>query len=85
MLKKVPAKWLANVENPEELQKKLLEQKVLFARLYDMLVIKEASNYKNKIKKSNYEIENWSEQQADSIGYARCLEEIKSLLKFTQE
>ena len=82
---KVPSKWIRGQENPEELESKLLEQKDLFKRMYEIVQIKIDENYKQRLKSSNYETTCWAERQADSIGYARALEEIKSLLQFTQE
>ena len=82
---KVPSKWTRGQENPEELESKLLEQKELFSRMYEIIQIQIDENYKQKLKSSNYETTCWTERQADSIGYARALEEIQSLLKFTQE
>ncbi len=84
-MSKVNHKWLANVENPEEFEKKLIEQKELFKRFYAMIYEKAKANYDNQIKKSNYDSASWSERQADAIGYNRCLEEMMALLKYTQE
>lgn len=80
----VKAKWTAGVEDPQELEKRLMEQTDLFLRLYTLLEEKEKVNYEANLKKSNYEKEAWSAYIADSLGYGRALSEIKSLLSFTQ-
>ncbi len=83
--KKVASKWLSGIETPEEFEKKLLEQKVLFQRLFKLVEEKEKANTDSSLKKANYDSGSWSHFIADSIGYARALEEIKFLLKFTQD
>ncbi len=82
---KVHKKWLSGQEAPEELEKKLIEQRSLFARLHEILVEKELSNYSSRLKKTNYEKSDWAHLQADAIGYARAIQEIKTLLTFTKE
>ncbi len=82
---KISKKWTAGVEAPEEFEAKLKEQKPLFQRLYAILNEKTSANYKQNIRADKYEIPNWSERQADSIGYARALEEVKQLLAFTKD
>ena len=84
-MKKINSKWIAGIENPEEFEKKMLEQMDLFKRFYDLLEAKQKANDKSQLKKDNYEIPNWTQRQADHIGYNRCLEEIKALLNYTQE
>ncbi len=84
-MRKINSKWIAGVENPEEFQTKMLEQKELFKRFYELLDQKVKANDKSQLKKDNYESSNWAYRQADSVGYNRCLEEIKALLKYTQE
>ena len=81
----VPLVWTRGQENPEELESKLLEQKELFSRMNSIVQIKIDENYKQIFKSVNYNTPCWAERQADSIGYARALEEIKDLLKFTKE
>lgn len=81
----INTKWTANMEDGEEFKKRLLEQKDLLERLYDIVDEWEVSNYKERMKKSHYEKKAWSEFQADATGYARALSEIKNLLKFTKE
>jgi len=82
---KVASKLIRGREAPEELESKFLEQKDLFKIVYEIAQTKIDEEYKSSIKKSNYETPCWAERQADSIGYARALEEIKSLLQYTQE
>jgi len=81
----ISAKWTAGAEDKEEFESRLLEQKNLFERLYDIVDGMENANDKDKMKKSHYEKKAWSEFQADAIGYSRALSEIKFLLKFTKE
>lgn len=73
------------MEDAKEFNDKLLEQKRLFERLYDLIDEMEQSNYKDRLKKGHYEKIAWSEFQADATGYARALNEIKFLLKYTKE
>ena len=84
-MKKINSKWIAGIENPEEFEKKMLEQKELFKRFYEIVVQKQEANDKNQLKKDNYDSPNWAQRQADHIGYNRCLEEMKALLNYTQE
>jgi len=81
----IPNKWIRGLEDEEEFKSKLLEQKRLFERLYDIIAEMEKTNYTDRIKKGNYDKVSWSEFQADAIGYSRALSEIKLLLKFTKE
>jgi len=78
-------KWLSGVENPEEFEKKMVEQRELFKRLYTLLEQKQKANDSEQLKKANYDSPNWHMRQADMVGYNRCLEEIKALLTYTQE
>jgi len=82
---KINSKWTAGVENPEEIEKKMLEQKELFKRWYEIITQKQKANDSDQLKKGNYEIPNWELRQADYVGYNRCLEEFKALLNYTQE
>jgi hypothetical protein len=82
---KINSKWIAGIENPEEFESKMIEQKELFKRLYELLEQKERANDKDKLRKNNYDSPNWGMRQADSIGYGRCLQEMKALLNYTQE
>lgn len=82
---KLNRKWLNGLENPEEFEKKMIEQKELFKRFYELIDNKSKANYKERLKKDNYTRANWSELQADAIGYERCLEELKALLNYTQD
>ncbi len=83
---KPSSKWTAGIEDDaEEFISKLLEQRHLFSRLWDIVDEKEVTNYKERMKKAHYEKAAWSEFQADATGYARACEEIKQLLKFTKD
>lgn len=81
----IPKAWARGLEEREEFESKLLSQKNLFERLYDIIDEMEQTNDKDSRKKSHYEKPAWSEFQADAIGYSRALSEIKLLLKFTKE
>jgi len=81
----ISKKWTSGVEEPEELEAKLKEQKRLFLRLYELIEIKEDVNYRNRINSRTYDNPTWALKQADSTGYARALDELKILLNFTQE
>ncbi len=84
-MNKINTKWLNGVEAPEEFEAKMMEQKELFKRFYEMIDAKEEASYVDRLRKSNYEISNWDLLQADAIGYNRCLTEMKALLNFTQK
>ncbi len=79
------SKWLSGMEDPEGFKAKMIEQRELFKRFYELLDQKVKANDKSQLKKDNYDSPNWDRRQADSIGYSRCLEEIKALLHYTQE
>ena len=82
----IPDKWTRGIEDDaKEFESKLKAQRNLFERLYDILDELEDTNYRERIKKSNYDRIAWSEFQADAIGYNRALSEIKLLLKFTKD
>ena len=81
----IPSEWTRDYsEDKEEFESKLLEQHLLFKRLYDIIDRWEQNNYKDNLKKSNYESPSWGNLQADGVGYARALGEIKNLLKFVK-
>ncbi len=82
---KIPTRWFRNTENKEELKKRLILNADLLEELYDILAEMEETNYKDSLKKAHYDKASWSEFQADSIGFGRCLSKIKDLLKFTKE
>jgi len=82
---KLSSKWLNGIEAPEEFEKRMLEQKDLFKRLYELMQAKSVANNKSKLSKDNYDSPNWEMRQADAVGYGRCLEEIKALLNYTQD
>jgi len=81
----IPSKWTRGVENEKEFKSKIIEQRQLFERLYDIIDELETSNYKDSLKKGHYDKVAWPEYQADAIGYSRALSEIKLLLKFSKE
>jgi len=82
---KINTKWISGIENPEEFEKKMIEQRELFKRFYELIESKSKANDKEQIKKANYDSPNWDRRQADHIGYNRCCEEFMALLNYTQE
>lgn len=79
--------WVSGLpkNQQEEFSKRLLVAKDLFLRLSELLEIKSKDNNKARIAKSAYDKPAFSEYQADANGYARALEEVQQLLKFTKE
>ena len=79
--------WISGIpkEQQEEFRKRLLIAKDLFLRLSELLEVKSKDNEKARISKSAYDKPAFSEYQADANGYARALEEVQQLLKFTKE
>lgn len=79
--------WISGLpkDKQEEFSKRLLIAKDLFLRLSELIEIKNKDNNKARISKSSYDKPAFSEYQADANGYARALEEIQQLLKFTKE
>ena len=79
--------WSSNLpkEQQEEFSKRLLVAKDLFQRLSELLEVKRKDNDKDRTSKSAYDKPAFSEYQADANGYARALEEVQQLLKFTKD
>lgn len=54
-------------------------------RLITILEDKIKAHYKAQFNRTNYEDANWGYAQADSMGYCRALEEMKSILEDNQQ
>lgn len=76
---------MSDEELREEFIKRLLSNKDLFQRLFEMIEVKNKDNAKKRRANNSYEKPAWSESQADANGYERALTEVLELLKFTKE
>ena len=81
-------KWVSNLTDPvqiKEFQQRLLENKDLFQRLFELIEAEHKENRRTRISKDSYEKPAWAEYQADSNGFERALSKVQDYLKFTQE
>lgn len=75
--------WTAGLtkEKAEEIRQDFNSSGVLRERLDEIIAKKIASSNRDRTLKNTYDSPNWAYIQADSIGYERALEEIRSILK----
>jgi len=69
-----------DAERKEEIKKAFTASTVIRSRLKEIAAHKQISAVKACQSKNLYDSPNWALLQADSRGYERALEEIKSLL-----
>jgi hypothetical protein len=76
------SKWTAGLkeEEKEELTSLIKGSARVLERLNYLIDQKLQTNYKQMIQSDSYATSNWSEYQADRIGYIRAMEEIKGYL-----
>lgn len=75
--------WIEGLEKDisDEIRMAFTSSSILRKRLEVILRKKEEENYKLNISKNDYESPNWSFIKADSIGYARALNDIIKLIE----
>jgi hypothetical protein len=77
--------WTSNITDEKikkEFIQRLLENKDLFSRLAELILIHQYSNNEKRISLTSYEKPAWSEYQADANGYERALNDVLNYLKF---
>lgn len=82
------SKWynlLEDGEDPQELEKRVLQNEDLFLILATIIQQKIDANSALRRSKAAYDKPAFSEFQADCNGYERALEEVLSYLKITKE
>lgn len=62
-------------------QAEYLSSPLLRKRLKTLLMKKQESMRKDRLKESNYDSPNWVGLQADAVGYQRAIDEIISLIE----
>ena len=81
-------KWLSHLESDEEkkeFQMRLLQNKDLFQRLFELIDIMQKENAKDRSSKTSYAKPAWSEFQADANGFERALTDVLTILRFTKD
>lgn len=76
--------WLSGVKDAsvkKELRANYIASKMVRERLTEMLDAKLSSSVRSSRSSESYDSPNWALKQADSTGYQRALEEVKSLLE----
>lgn len=58
----------------------VLNSDVVLNRLLTIVLQKEKAEEARRLSDKGYEDPNWAHKQADSVGYLRCLNEMKQLL-----
>lgn len=75
--------WLSGIKDAsvkKELRSNFIASKMVRERLKEMLDAKLSSSIRSSRSAESYDSPNWALKQADSAGYQRALEEVKSLL-----
>lgn len=74
-----------DVDEAREIKAAFIAAKPLRKQLINILDNKIKAHYKAQFNRTNYEDANWGFAQADSMGYCRALEEMKSILQDNQD